>query len=314
MKKFICFAVMVSCLCMSVFAEGWLTKESFFEAADIWNEAQATQSFVKYQNKLMDITTSSVPEELYPYAFAECFFYKYFAVPASKGSEAVISESENLLNLVDNLLFSILPYESDIKTIKLAHVFFENAFTGDDSPLLSEIDNSKPVALPDAVSERIALLHSISEIEAMMNRFAASSASASEHEVLRFSEEAYFRAKAKPGIVFVLKNEPAYKELRLAFERTEKASDVKSFGENADAVYALQEAIIKADEAFAEKGISRKALLPSDVYDALVYYHNDPFVLCCMDKGSVRQIADVLNVAVDLINLYADRISFIKAY
>ena len=303
MKKMLIFVLIFSIGICFLGAEEKITgdiSENLIQ--DLFQAALVDGDFSVYENQLIQgLQVENPSEEI----LAEGIFYVYFYGnlkffdEAPEGNSSLIYTIKNLVNSVYATpeYYSVVRFfkgkanNSVLKKIDIGQGILE--FLDYDS-----IDE-EIIYYENPKVERKALLDSISEVEAMFQRFSKLSMTDSENAPMRFSDEAYIKTTEKPDLVFVMKNEPDYKILYEAYLETGKNIQGISFGETQDAYYKLIPMLEKLDVIATENGLILSNILSNFSSTILRLYHTSPYVLTLLNFNQLQFVIDEIDFMID---------------
>lgn len=225
---------------------------------ELFENSLTSGDFSVYENQLvLGLETENPSEEI----LAEGIFYVYFYGNLKFFDEAP-EENTSMIYTIKNLVNSVYATPDYYSVVR----FFKGKANNSvlkrfdiGQGILDFLDygsfDEEIIYYENPKIERKALLDSISEVEAMFQRFSKLSMTDSEDVPMRFSDEAYIKTTEKPDLVFVMKNEPDYKLLYEAYLETGKNIQGISFGKTQDAYYKLIPMLEKLDAIATENGL-----------------------------------------------------------
>lgn len=288
-------------------------KDDFDELVSLWDEARETSSYEAYQDKLIQLANSIIPDDSYQFMLGEALFYKYFA-------SSYIEMPEN--DALDASLLATIEYcstiEQEFPVLRTVFELFRSlqqsapfknvtpeVYVNEDLPE-RQVEAGM---LPDAAAGRMLMLRTLAEVEAMSTRFKLATESRGGEVLLKFSRDAYLNVMEKPAMVFVIQNEPLYAELREVLERSSDGVEADSFGAAADAFYKLEGLIAQCEGIAAAKGIPLQGVLSEEAWKVMMLYHTDPFAVLSLNETALNRLNAELEYVADKSLLYADRIN-----
>ena len=269
---------------------------------ELFQAALVDGDFSVYENQLVQGLESENPSEQ---ILAEGIFYVYFYGnlkffdEAPEGNSSLIYTIKNLVNSV----YATPDYYSVVRFFKgkANNSVFKRFDIG--QGILDFLDygsfDEEIIYYENPKMERKALLDSISEVEAMFQRFSKLSMTDSEDVPMRFSDEAYIKTTEKPDLVFVMKNEPDYKLLYEAYLETGKNIQGISFGKTQDAYYKLIPMLEKLDLIATENGLILSNILSNFSSTILRLYHTSPYVLTLLNFNQLQFVIDEIDFMID---------------
>ena len=278
---------------------------------ELFQAALADGDFSVYENQLvLGLETENPSEEI----LAEGIFYVYFYGnlkffdEAPEENTSMIYTIKNLVNSVYSTpdYYSVVRFfkgkanNSVLKRFDIGQGILEFLDYGSFDEEIIYYENPK--------IERKALLDSISEVEAMFQRFSKLSMTDSEDVPMRFSDEAYIKTTEKPDLVFVMKNEPDYKLLYEAYLETGKNIQGISFGKTQDAYYKLIPMLEKLDAIATENGLILSNILSHFSSTILRFYHTSPYILTLLNYNQLQFVIDEIDFMIDF-DSYNSRIT-----
>lgn len=285
----------------------------FDELTALWSKARESDSYTDYQDKLVSISQSVIPDELYQYMLGEALFYKYYACSFIK-----MPENEEL----DASLTSTIEYcstvESEYPVLRTVFELFRSLQKTAPFRNLTvtvytpEMITERPVEaemLPDAAAGRMLMLRTLAEVEAMSQRFKLASESRGGEVLLKFSKEAFMNVMEKPAMVYVIKNEPLYAELKDVLERSSDDVETETYGAVADAFYRFEDLVEQCEYIASVKGIPLSEVLSEEAWTAMMLYHTDPFAILSLNETALSRLNDELSYVAEKTMQYADRIN-----
>lgn len=287
------------------------SKSDFDALTSLWDEAWNSNSYQQYQDKLVEIANSVIPEELYQYILGEALFYRYFA-----SSCIDMPENEALTASMDSTIEYCISVEKEYPVLRTVFEIFRSLTkTAPFSSLSKEhifLETERHVEdamMPDAAEGRLLMLRTLAEVEAMNQRLIKASESRGGDVVLKFSKEAYLNVMEKPAMIYVITNEPVYSDLRDVLERSSDGVDTDSYGSYADAFYKLEDLISQCENIASTKGIPLSDVLSEEAWTAMMLYHTDPFAVLSLNETSLNRLNAELEFAAEKIMLYVERIN-----
>ena len=278
---------------------------------ELFENSLTSGDFSVYENQLvLGLETENPSEEI----LAEGIFYVYFYGnlkffdEAPEGNSSLIYTIKDLVNSVYATpeYYSVVRFfkgkanNSVLKKFDIGQGILDFLDYGSFDEEIIYYENPK--------IERKALLDSISEVEAMFQRFSKLSMTDSEDVLMRFSDEAYIKTTEKPDLVFVMKNEPDYKLLYEAYLETGKNIQGISFGKTQDAYYKLIPMLEKLDAIATENGLILSNILSHFSSTILRFYHTSPYILTLLNYNQLQFVIDEIDFMIDF-DSYNSRIT-----
>lgn len=278
---------------------------------ELFENSLTSGDFSVYENQLvLGLETENPSEEI----LAEGIFYVYFYGNLKFFDEAP-EENTSMVYTIKNLVnsvYAIPDYYSVVRFFKgkANNSVFKRFDIG--QGILDFLDygsfDEEIIYYENPKMERKALLDSISEVEAMFQRFSKLSMTDSEDVPMRFSDEAYIKTTEKPDLVFVMKNEPDYKLLYEAYLETGKNIQGISFGKTQDAYYKLIPMLEKLDVIATENGLILSNILSHFSSTILRFYHTSPYILTLLNYNQLQFVIDEIDFMIDF-DSYNSRIT-----
>lgn len=277
----------------------------------LFQAALADGDFSVYENQLvLGLETENPSEEI----LAEGIFYVYFYGNLKFFDEAP-EENTSMIYTIKNLVNSVYATPDYYSVVR----FFKGKANNSvlkrfdiGQGILDFLDygffDEEIIYYENPKIERKALLDSISEVEAMFQRFSKLSMTDSEDVPMRFSDEAYIKTTEKPDLVFVMKNEPDYKLLYEAYLETGKNIQGISFGKTQDAYYKLIPMLEKLDAIATENGLILSNILSHFSSTILRFYHTSPYILTLLNYNQLQFVIDEIDFMIDF-DSYNSRIT-----
>lgn len=278
---------------------------------ELFENSLTSGDFSVYENQLVQGLESENPSEE---ILAEGIFYVYFYGNLKFFDEAP-EENTSMIYTIKNLVNSVYPTPDYYSVVR----FFKGKANNSvlkrfdiGQGILDFLDygsfDEEIIYYENPKIERKALLDSISEVEAMFQRFSKLSMTDSEDVPMRFSDEAYIKTTEKPDLVFVMKNEPDYKLLYEAYLETGKNIQGISFGKTQDAYYKLIPMLEKLDAIATENGLILSNILSHFSSTILRFYHTSPYILTLLNYNQLQFIIDEIDFMIDF-DSYNSRIT-----
>lgn len=316
-KKFSILAVLAlaAVMSMQLSAEtvSMADRDDFEELEAVWNEAWNADSYYTYQDKLIEVSNSIIPDELYQYMLGEALFYKYYA-----SSFIEMPENETLDECLQTTIEYCASIENEYPVLRTVTELFRSLQSAapfkNTTPAVffNEDAAERPVEtamLPDASSGRLLMLRTLAEVEAMSQRLHLASESRGGEVLLKFSKDAYLNVMEKPAMVYVISHEPLYAELKEVLERSSDDVETDSFGPAADAFYRLESLIAQCEEIAAVHGIPLSSVLSEEAWTAMMLYHTDPFAVLSLNETALDRLNLELEFVADKCLPYVERIN-----
>lgn len=278
---------------------------------ELFQAALVDGDFSVYENQLvLGLETENPSEEI----LAEGIFYVYFYGNLKFFDEAP-EENTSMIYTIKNLVNSVYATSDYYSVVR----FFKGKANNSvlkrfdiGQGILDFLDygsfDEEIIYYENPKIERKALLDSISEVEAMFQRFSKLSMTDSEDVPMRFSDEAYIKTTEKPDLVFVMKNEPDYKLLYEAYLETGKNIQGISFGKTQDAYYKLIPMLEKLDAITTENGLILSNILSHFSSTILRFYHTSPYILTLLNYNQLQFVIDEIDFMIDF-DSYNSRIT-----
>ncbi len=316
-RRFLSVLLIITAGCALLPAEtlSTATKNDFDALTSLWDDAWNSNSYYQYQDKLIEISNSVIPDDLYQYILGEALFYEYFAK-----SYIEMPENEALDASLSSTIEYCISVEKDYPVLRTVYEIFRSLTKSAPFSSLSKesifSDTERPVEdamMPDAAAGRLLMLRTLAEVEAMNQRLLKASESRGGDVVLKFSKDAYLNVMEKPAMIYVITNEPVYADLRDVLDRSSDGVDTDSFGSYADAFYRLEDLIEQCENIASTKGIPLADVLSEEAWTAMMLYHTDPFAVLSLNETSLNRLNDELEFAAEKIMLYIERINKLPA-
>ena len=278
---------------------------------ELFENSLTSGDFSVYENQLvLGLETENPSEEI----LAEGIFYVYFYGNLKFFDEAP-EENTSMVYTIKNLVNSVYAIPDYYSVVR----FFKGKANNSvlkrfdiGQGILDFLDygsfDEEIIYYENPKMERKALLDSISEVEAMFQRFSKLSMTDSEDVPMRFSDEAYIKTTEKPDLVFVMKNEPDYKLLYEAYLETGKNIQGISFGKTQDAYYKLIPMLEKLDAIATENGLILSNILSHFSSTILRFYHTSPYILTLLNYNQLQFVIDEIDFMIDF-DSYNSRIT-----
>ena len=278
---------------------------------ELFENSLTSGDFSVYENQLvLGLETENPSEEI----LAEGIFYVYFYGNLKFFDEAP-EENTSMIYTIKNLVNSVYATSDYYSVVR----FFKGKANNSvlkrfdiGQGILDFLDygsfDEEIIYYENPKIERKALLDSISEVEAMFQRFSKLSMTDSEDVPMRFSDEAYIKTTEKPDLVFVMKNEPDYKLLYEAYLETGKNIQGISFGKTQDAYYKLIPMLEKLDAIATENGLILSNILSHFSSTILRFYHTSPYILTLLNYNQLQFVIDEIDFMIDF-DSYNSRIT-----
>lgn len=278
---------------------------------ELFENSLTSGDFSVYENQLvLGLETENPSEEI----LAEGIFYVYFYGNLKFFDEAP-EENTSMVYTIKNLVNSVYATPDYYSVVR----FFKGKANNSvlkrfdiGQGILDFLDygsfDEEIIYYENPKIERKALLDSISEVEAMFQRFSKLSMTDSEDVPMRFSDEAYIKTTEKPDLVFVMKNEPDYKLLYEAYLETGKNIQGISFGKTQDAYYKLIPMLEKLDAIATENGLILSNILSHFSSTILRFYHTSPYILTLLNYNQLQFVIDEIDFMIDF-DSYNSRIT-----
>lgn len=278
---------------------------------ELFENSLTSGDFSVYENQLvLGLETENPSEEI----LAEGIFYVYFYGNLKFFDEAP-EENTSMIYTIKNLVNSVYATPDYYSVVR----FFKGKANNSvlkrfdiGQGILDFLDygsfDEEIIYYENPKMERKALLDSISEVEAMFQRFSKLSMTDSEDVPMRFSDEAYIKTTEKPDLVFVMKNEPDYKLLYEAYLETGKNIQGISFGKTQDAYYKLIPMLEKLDAIATENGLILSNILSHFSSTILRFYHTSPYILTLLNYNQLQFVIDEIDFMIDF-DSYNSRIT-----
>lgn len=278
---------------------------------ELFENSLTSGDFSVYENQLvLGFETENPSEEI----LAEGIFYVYFYGNLKFFDEAP-EENTSMIYTIKNLVNSVYATPDYYSVVR----FFKGKANNSvlkrfdiGQGILDFLDygsfDEEIIYYENPKMERKALLDSISEVEAMFQRFSKLSMTDSEDVPMRFSDEAYIKTTEKPDLVFVMKNEPDYKLLYEAYLETGKNIQGISFGKTQDAYYKLIPMLEKLDAIATENGLILSNILSHFSSTILRFYHTSPYILTLLNYNQLQFVIDEIDFMIDF-DSYNSRIT-----
>lgn len=278
---------------------------------ELFENSLTSGDFSVYENQLvLGLETENPSEEI----LAEGIFYVYFYGNLKFFDEAP-EENTSMVYTIKNLVNSVYAIPDYYSVVR----FFKGKANNSvlkrfdiGQGILDFLDygsfDEEIIYYENPKIERKALLDSISEVEAMFQRFSKLSMTDSEDVPMRFSDEAYIKTTEKPDLVFVMKNEPDYKLLYEAYLETGKNIQGISFGKTQDAYYKLIPMLEKLDAIATKNGLILSNILSHFSSTILRFYHTSPYILTLLNYNQLQFVIDEIDFMIDF-DSYNSRIT-----
>lgn len=269
---------------------------------ELFENSLTSGDFSVYENQLvLGLETENPSEEI----LAEGIFYVYFYGNLKFFDEAP-EENTSMIYTIKNLVNSVYATPDYYSVVR----FFKGKANNSvlkrfdiGQGILDFLDygsfDEEIIYYENPKIERKALLDSISEVEAMFQRFSKLSMTDSEDVPMRFSDEAYIKTTEKPDLVFVMKSEPDYKLLYEAYLETGKNIQGISFGKTQDAYYKLIPMLEKLDAIATENGLILSNILSHFSSTILRFYHTSPYILTLLNYNQLQFVIDEIDFMID---------------
>lgn len=278
---------------------------------ELFENSLTSGDFSVYENQLVQGLESENPSEE---ILAEGIFYVYFYGNLKFFDEAP-EENTSMIYTIKNLVNSVYATPDYYSVVR----FFKGKANNSvlkrfdiGQGILDFLDygsfDEEIIYYENPKMERKVLLDSISEVEAMFQRFSKLSMTDSEDVPMRFSDEAYIKTTEKPDLVFVMKNEPDYKLLYEAYLETGKNIQGISFGKTQDAYYKLIPMLEKLDAIATENGLILSNILSHFSSTILRFYHTSPYILTLLNYNQLQFVIDEIDFMIDF-DSYNSRIT-----
>ena len=310
------FAVM---LCAPLFAQTSTTSASsnsqyvismddIDAVVSLWNDAVKNDEYQYYIEKIIQMTSAEIKQELYPFMLSELVFFRYFAPRCS--SMPVFSE---LNKKADELIETFLAFEKDSPETFIAHKLFEvvsRLYGNDDEvPAAENRVYRRTVELPDSAVVRKKLLDTISDAEAMYLRFSTMLSKQTGNVALRFSGDAYTKTMNNPALVYVIINEPTFALLKEALEKSDNMTDNLNLEDDAALYYNFVCDIAAAKSLFSKWGVPINSVLPEDISSLFIIADTEPFLLTCLDIDVMKKASGIASYLACCGDMYISRIN-----
>lgn len=305
MKKCMLFLILTFSVVFGFADVNQITEDYDFQIG--FETALANNDFSEYENQLILVLEMENPKEN---QFAEAIFYVYFynnlKYVDEKLEDSSLSDSVYKIKELINVNYQKNDYSSVVKFFKeKAKSSLMNKFNIGlgilSFPEANLNQQSELAYIENADAEKKSLFASISEVEAMYQRFAKMTQSNTSEELtaFRFSDEAFIKTTEKPSLVFVMKNEPDYKVLYDAYLEAGKNIKGISFGETQDAYYKLIDMLETLDLIAKDNALVLSNIFSNYTTSILRLYHTSPYVLTLLNLNQILVVINEIDFVIE---------------
>lgn len=288
------------------------SRSDFDNLTSLWETAWETNSYEQYQEKIIELSNSIIPDELYQYMLGEALFYRFASVYIDMPENTELEES------LDSTISYCVSMEKEYPVLRTVFEIFRSLTKSapfsrlSKESVFSEPRATRPVEeamMPDAAAGRLLMLRTLAEVEAMNQRLIKAAESRGGDVMLKFSKDAYLNVMEKPAMIFVIRNEPVYSDLSEVLERSSDGISTDSFGAAADAFYLFEELVAQCEEIAASKGIPLSEVLSEEAWTAMMFYRTDPFAVLSLNEAALNRLNLELQFVAEKSLQYVDRIN-----
>ena len=305
MKKCILFLILTFSVVLGFADVNQITEDYDFQIG--FETALTNNDFADYENQLILALETENPNEN---QFAEAIFYVYFYNNLKYVDENLedssLSDSVYKIKELINVNYQKNDYSPVVKFFKeKAKSSLMNKFNiglGILSFPESNLNQHSELAyIENSVAEKKSLFASISEVEAMYQRFAKMTQATESEELttFRFSDEAFIKTTEKPSLVFVMKNEPDYKVLYDAYLEAGKNIKGISFGETQDAYYKLVAMLENLDLIATDNALVLSNIFSNYTTSILRLYHTSPYGLTLLNHNQILAVINEIDFVIE---------------